>query len=130
MALFGKKKTEKKVEDTKDVVTKAPTKAQVSADAAGSTFVPGNILLRPRITEKAAILGDSNTYVFEVAPKANSAQVKAAVKAIYKITPAQVRFVRIPHKFVMTRGTGRVGKTGGGKKAYITLKEGDKIELI
>jgi ribosomal protein L23 len=52
------------------------------------------------------------------------------VKAIYKVTPRQVRVARVPSKAVFTRGTNRWGKTSSGKKAFVYLKEGDKIELM
>ncbi len=88
-----------------------------------------NVLLRPRITEKAAIAADKlNTYVFEVDSKATKASVKASVKASYNVTPVRVNITRIADKAVVVRG--KRGVKRGGKKAYVELKKGDKIELI
>jgi large subunit ribosomal protein L23 len=90
----------------------------------------GHILISPRITEKAAYLGENSTYVFNVAPNANKKQIAEAIKEIYKVTPRKVTLVAIPRKRVSTRGTNRMGVTAGGKKAYIFLKKGEKIELV
>ncbi len=86
-------------------------------------------LLRPRITEKAAIGADrSGVYVFEVTPKSTKKDISASVKAIYKVEPVRVRTASIPDKKVFIRGKWGVRK--GGKKAYVYLKKGDKIELL
>ena len=88
-----------------------------------------SVLLRPRITEKAALSADKNgVYVFEVMPKATKGQIAASVKAAYKVTPVKVRTAKIAPKAVFVRG--KHGVKSGGKKAYVYLKKGDKIELL
>lgn len=88
-----------------------------------------NVLLRPRITEKAALGADrAGVYVFEVATDASKQAIAASVKATYKVTPVRVRTARIAPKAVFVRGKRGVKK--GGKKAYVYLKKGDKIELL
>jgi large subunit ribosomal protein L23 len=88
-----------------------------------------NVLLRPRITEKAVIGADKHgIYVFEVERHATKASIIASVKASYKVTPEKVRMVAIASKAVFVRGKRGVKK--GGKKAYVYLKKGDKIELL
>lgn len=88
-----------------------------------------NVLLRPRITEKAAISADrAGVYVFEVLPSATKKSIAASVKAAYKVTPVKVRVAKIAPKAVFIRGKKGVKK--GGKKAYVYLKKGDKIELL
>ncbi|MBI2087000.1 MAG: 50S ribosomal protein L23 [Candidatus Zambryskibacteria bacterium] len=88
-----------------------------------------NVLLRPRITEKAALSADkNNTYVFEVASKATKSSIAASVRAAYKVIPVKVRVANIPDKAVFIRG--KKGVKRGGKKAYVYLKKGDKIELL
>ncbi len=90
---------------------------------------PANVLLRPRITEKAALGADKlNVYVFEVTKDATKKSISASVKGAYGITPEKVRVATIPSKQVFVRG--RKGFKSGGKKAYVYLKKGDKIELI
>ncbi|MCX6819996.1 MAG: 50S ribosomal protein L23 [Candidatus Adlerbacteria bacterium] len=90
----------------------------------------GKILLSPRITEKGAYLSDQDAYVFNVARTANKHEVAAAVFELFKVKPRMVRMLATPRKQVMTRGTNRTGMTAGGKKAYVFLKKGDKIEII
>lgn len=90
---------------------------------------PLNVLLSPRITEKAALGADkSNVYVFEVAKNATKKSIKDSVHESYKVTPVKVRVASIPAKKVFVRG--KMGVKSGGKKAYVYLKKGDKIELI
>lgn len=87
------------------------------------------VLLRPRITEKAALKADSaNVYVFEVTKDASKKAIIASIKDAYKVTPIRVNLLAIPRKEVFRRG--KSGVKGGGKKAYIHLKKGDKIDII
>ncbi len=88
-----------------------------------------NVLLRPRITEKAALGADrAGVYVFEVGENSTKSSIAASVKALYKVTPVKVRVAKIVSKAVFVRGKRGVKK--GGKKAYVYLKKGDKIELL
>lgn len=88
---------------------------------------PNTVLIRPRITEKAALMShDSNVYAFEVTRGATKKSIIASVKDAFKVTPLKVRMVAIPKKNVFVRG--KRGVKGGGKKAYVYLKKGDKIE--
>jgi large subunit ribosomal protein L23 len=89
----------------------------------------GNIIISPRITEKGAVLSEQGAYVFNVAKDANKGEVAAAIAELFKVTPRMVRMVAIPRKQVQTRNTNRKGMTAGGKKAYVFLKKGDKIEI-
>ncbi len=89
------------------------------------------VLMSPRITEKAAIVADSSgIYTFNVGLRANKKEIAAAVKELYKVTPVSVRIVPIPSRVVASRRSRVVGHTTRGKKAYITLKKGDKIEFV
>lgn len=85
-----------------------------------------DILLRPRITEKANLMAGENVHAFEIAPKATKKEVAEAVKAFYKVVPVKIRMVKNPPKKVFIRG--KKGTKPGVKKAYVYLKEGDKIE--
>lgn len=90
---------------------------------------PSNVLLRPRITEKAALGADKfNVYVFEVSLGATKKSIGASVHDAYGVRPEKVHVAKIPAKKVFVRGKWGVKK--GGKKAYVYLKKGDKIELI
>jgi len=90
---------------------------------------PKSVLLRPRITEKAALGADkSNVYVFEVVEGATKKSISTSVRDAYGVMPEKIRVAAISSKRVIVRG--KRGIKGGGKKAYIYLKKGDKIELI
>ncbi|MEK7176143.1 MAG: 50S ribosomal protein L23 [Patescibacteria group bacterium] len=90
---------------------------------------PNNVLLGPRITEKAALSADkAGVYVFEVSKDATKHSIAQSVHESYKVMPVKVRVANIPAKKVFIRG--KRGVKSGGKKAYVYLKKGDKIELI
>jgi len=90
---------------------------------------PHNVLLKPRVTEKAALAADkANVYVFEVSKLSTKKSISASVHEVYGVTPVKVRVAAIPSKKVIVRGKRGVKK--GGKKAYVYLKKGDKIELM
>jgi large subunit ribosomal protein L23 len=91
-------------------------------------FDPSTILIRPRITEKAAALSEvGNVYTFEVTKAATKTTIKRAVKEIYKVTPEKVNIVNLPSKKVVVKG--KAGSTKGVIKAMVYLKKGDKIDL-
>ena len=85
-----------------------------------------DIILKPRITEKASLLVEKNVYAFEISPKANKNDVSKAIEVYYKVNPKKVRIVRNPAKNILVRG--KKGIKAGVKKAYVYLKKGDKLE--
>ena len=87
-----------------------------------------NIIKNPRITEKASVSYDANVYTFDVASSANKTEIKKAIFSIYKVKPTQVNILPIPYKKSMSKG--KEGSRGGGKKALVYLKKGDKIEFV
>ncbi len=87
-----------------------------------------DIIKNGRITEKAASAMEKNTYVFNVTAGANKTEIKKAIFALYKVKPVKVNVLRIPRKNTSLRG--KPSTHGGGRKAVVYLKEGDKIELI
>jgi len=86
------------------------------------------VLKRPRVTEKAAILVEKNAYTFEVASDATKPEVKAAIIAMYKVTPIQINMTAGTKKNIVRRG--KPGVKTSSKKAVVHLKKGDKIEFI
>lgn len=118
MAILSSKKNTKKKE-VKSVSAGTP----VHFDEAH------RILLGPRITEKASEKSmNENVYVFEVSSKSTKREIAQAVLAVYKVKPLKVATVTIPHKKVTVRGIR--GVSGGGKKAYVYVKKGEKIEIV
>lgn len=89
------------------------------------------IIKNPRITEKASFAGEQNVYTFDIATgahKTNKTEIKKAIFAIYKVKPVKVNVLTVPRKKIMSRG--KIGLKGGGRKALVYLKKGDKIEFI
>ena len=86
------------------------------------------IIKNPRITEKSSFGVEQNIYTFDVASSANKTEIKKAIFKLYKIKPIKVNILSIPRKSVMSKG--KAGVKGGGKKALVYLKAGDKIEFV
>lgn len=129
MAIFKREKTkdtqEKEAPKTAGVENASKETAPQTHEAARDMFW---VLKKPHITEKTTDLSMHNAYVFDVDPAANKRQIMAAVREIYDVTPVKVRTVPVPYKQMRTRKG--AGVRGGGKKAIVFLKEGDKIEFI
>lgn len=87
---------------------------------------PYRIILRPIITEKSTLLKEKNREVcFEVNPKANKIEIKKAAEQLFKIKVERVRIQNMRGKM---RRVGRsAGKKKDWKKAYVKLKEGEKM---
>jgi len=87
------------------------------------------VLRRPLITEKnTAIQAPIGKYAFEVAAGANKEQVKQAVEKAFKVSVTRVNVMTVPGRRRMMRG--RKVMSPSWKKAVVTLKPGDKIELF
>jgi large subunit ribosomal protein L23 len=86
------------------------------------------ILIRPISTEKSTDLTSFNQYVFEVAKNSNKIEVKKAIQAVYNIKPTKVNIIKVKGKNVRHGKT--KGKTKDWKKAIITLKQGERIEMF
>ena len=122
-------KKEKAIERKAPAAAKALVSKKKSEAKKG--VMPGDlahILVRPHITEKAAILAEKNTYVFEVARNTNKPQIAKAVAVLYGVRPIRVNIVNLPSLPVLIRG--KMGFKTGVRKALVTLAKGDKIELI
>lgn len=86
------------------------------------------VIREPVVTEKVTDLTRQNKYAFKVARDASKAQIKAAVEKAFKVTVVKVNVITVPSK---PRGFGRVrGHRPAWKKAIVTLKSGDKIEVF
>jgi len=83
---------------------------------------------KPWITEKAGIMSADGKYVFVVKNGASKPEVKKAIKAIYKVDVVSVNMVNRPAK-TKRFGAGRTGGQQGFRKAIVTLKKGQKIDL-
>ncbi|MEK7190597.1 MAG: 50S ribosomal protein L23 [Patescibacteria group bacterium] len=86
------------------------------------------IIKNPRVTEKASLAQTQNVYTFDIMQSANKTEIKKAVFALYKVKPVKVNVLSVPRKIIMSKG--KEGVKGGGRKAFVYLKKGDKIEFI
>ncbi len=87
------------------------------------------VIKSPVITEKStAKLAEANQAVFWVDPNANKTEIKEAVEKIFNVTVLSVNTQKVPGKI---KRMGRYsGRRPTRKKAYVSLKEGDKIEIF
>lgn len=88
-----------------------------------------DIIRIPRITEKGTRLKEKNNVLtFEVRRDANKVQVRKAIEGIFKVKVADVTTVNAAGK--KKRLGQRVGRRSDWKKAYVTLRPGEKIEIF
>jgi len=138
MALFGRKKKEdalaepagqgregKKAQEA----VRAPVSVKKDKERLADRDL-SSVILKPLITEKAAVLGELNVYSFAVRRDATKYDVRDAVKMLFDVTPKKINIVQQkPRKFVEQR-RGRSGTHPGLKKAYVYLNKGDRIDLV
>jgi large subunit ribosomal protein L23 len=115
------KKAAKPAKETKAVALRAPSEVTKEAMYA-------DVIIRPRITEKAGMQAEKSVFTFEVTKKATKKTVAKAVQAFYGKKPEKVNIVNLPAKSVFVRG--KAGSVPGVKKAVVFLKKGDTIEFI
>ena len=91
-----------------------------------------DIIKRPIVTEKAMQLGEIGQYVFEVDRKANKIQIKTAIEEMVEVDVRSVRTVNVKGKVKsrLTRRGYQRGRTPSYKKAIVTLKEGQTIDVV
>ncbi len=87
-----------------------------------------SIIVRPIITEHSYDMMEKNTYTFEVAKNANKIEIAKAVEELFNVTVTNVNTLNVKPKKKRVRV--QVGLTRTWKKAMVTLKEGDTIELF
>ena len=88
-----------------------------------------DVIYGPLITEKGTLVNEeANQVVFRVRPWANKVQVRSAVEQLFKVRVTKVRTVNYLGK---VRRVGRnVGRRPSWKKAYVTLKQGERIDFF
>lgn len=86
-----------------------------------------DIIIAPVITEKSAIQAEANIYTFKVNADANKIEIKKAIEEAFGVKVVKVNTLNTKSK---AKRVGRYpGRTKTYKKAFITLADGDKIEL-
>lgn len=89
---------------------------------------PRDVLRKPLITEKSTALIEENKYTFQVDPRANKTEIKQAVESIFKVKVEKVNTMNVRGRMKRVRNIR--GRTPDTKKAIVTLKKGDKIEIF
>ena len=84
-------------------------------------------ILSPVITEKTTNLSEQNKIVFKVPVTANKKNLKTNIEKIFKVNVTKINIVNKQNRTKLTRG--RKVKVSGFKKAIITLKKGQSIDL-
>ena len=94
-----------------------------------SSLYPNQVIVSAHLTEKASLVGQfANTYVVKVADKATKLEIKKAIENKFNVTVTKVNLLNVKGK--MKRGSkGKLTKRSDWKKAYISLKNEDRIEI-
>ena len=92
------------------------------------------IIIKPIVTEKQTQITDkfSNRVGFRVSPKANKSEIKKAIEELYEVTVVKINTMNYDGKRKSRYSKSGVieGKEASYKKAIITLKEGEQIDLF
>ncbi|AWI82588.1 50S ribosomal protein L23 [Alloyangia pacifica] len=86
-----------------------------------------DVIRKPIITEKTTMVGENGTVVFEVSIDSTKPQVKEAVEALFGVKVKAVNTTITKGK--VKRFRGQIGKRNDVKKAYVTLEEGNTIDV-
>jgi large subunit ribosomal protein L23 len=84
-------------------------------------------ILSPMVTEKSTNLSEQNKVVFKVPKKANKVNLKKNIEKIYKVNVTKINIINKKSRKKITKG--KKVKVIGYKKAIITLKKGQSIDL-
>ncbi|MCE2462852.1 MAG: 50S ribosomal protein L23 [Dehalococcoidia bacterium] len=89
---------------------------------------PHEAIIQPMITEKSTVLQERGKYVFQVALKANKVDIKRAVESTFGVTVVDVNTTSFHGKG--KRYGPRIKKMPDIKKAVVTLRRGERIQII
>ncbi len=111
----------------------APEKKKASPEGSAPLSAPvtsfaSTLISHPYLTEKSSLLtANYNAYVFKVHRSATANEVKKAVQKLFSVSVTKVNMANMPSKKV--RLGMREGRIPGFRKAIVTLKKGDKIDI-
>ena len=86
-----------------------------------------DIVRKPLVTEKSTMASENGAVVFEVSIDSNKPQIKEAVEALFGVKVKAVNTTITKGK--VKRFRGQLGKRRDVKKAYVTLEEGNSIDV-
>ncbi len=84
-------------------------------------------IISPHITEKSTNLSEQNKIIFKVPNKANKKNLKKSIEKIFKVNVIKINIINKRSKIKVARG--RKIKISGFKKAIVTIKKGQNIDL-
>ena len=84
-------------------------------------------IISPFVTEKSTNLSEQNKIVFKVPAAANKKNLKTNIEKIFKVNVTKINIINKKSKIKLTRG--RKIKVSGFKKAIVTIKKGQNIDL-
>ena len=84
-------------------------------------------IISPHITEKSTNLSEQNKIIFKVPHKANKKNLKKNIEKIFKVNVTKINIINKKPRIKLTRG--RKIKVSGFKKAIVTIKKGQNIDL-
>ncbi len=91
---------------------------------------PWEVIKKPLVTEKSMAKQQKSVYTFIVAPESTKPEVKNAVEKAFNVKVREIRTVRVKGKLKRMKNMLLEGRRKGWKKAYVTLKEGFRLDII
>lgn len=91
---------------------------------------PFIVIKKPVVTEKSMANQQKSVYTFIVAPDATKPEVKQSVEKAFNVKVDEVRTVKVKGKYKRMKNQLLEGKRKDWKKAYVTLKEGFRLDII
>lgn len=125
MSILGKLKS-KKVEEKVETVREVSTAASLTVPKTDGNLMA--LVKQAWVTERAGDLTKDGKYVFIVGGRATKPEIKKAIESIYDVHVTQVNVINSKGK---TKRLGRsMGRTSRARKAIVTLKKGQKIDIM
>ncbi len=91
---------------------------------------PRQVVIKPVVSEKSYALLDQNVYTFQVHPEANKIQIRQAIETIFNVKVERVNTLNRQGKTKRNRRKFTLGKRPDTKRAIVTLRGDDRIELF
>jgi large subunit ribosomal protein L23 len=89
---------------------------------------PGQVIIRPVVSEKSYVLATAGKYTFRVHPDAHKTQIKQAIEELFEVGVVDVRTSSVPSK-PKRRGF-TAGRTRAWKKAVVQVRPGETIPIF
>lgn len=91
---------------------------------------PRDVIIKPVVSEKSYGLLEDNVYAFVVHKSASKPEIRDAIETVFDVKVLKGNTLNRKGKRKRNRRTGTFGKRADVKRAYVTLVEGDSIELF